>query len=841
MSDLEGFSVKPRKRSTLVDPIQIFESLTLRGSIKDIWGSQKDALKDWHEHRDAPDTQFDMTTGGGKTLVGLLAAQSLVNETRGKILYVCPTNQLVEQAARRAAECGISVATYSDGTWTDRDVFDDARGACVTNYHALFHPWSKFQSMDVSGIIFDDAHVAGNTIRSQFTLRIPRNHKAFEPLWKLFAPYFARAGLTNRLAEATSGNWRALLFVPLFEVWPAAAKLASILIDSGVEHEDKTKYNWEHLKDHLDRCVILISGMGIEIAPPVLPLHRMRYFQPGVRRIYLTATVPSPSEFIRAFGVSNARRIQPGGKAGDAQRQFLFMYGDEDVQRKEARELVKDRKACIITPSGRATEPWKDFGKIFDGEIGHTEIERFSASKTPEKLILIARYDGVDLPGDACRILILDRVPAGTGLFDRFIDESLSIEPLRRMRTATRIMQSIGRIFRSNTDHGAVLVCGTDLQQWLRDPKNQAYLPGLIQRQVQLGTELRKAVDEGRITCTSLLDGVLSGSKEWDRIYKSSIEDFDITAAPVPPAWLADVAIREQAAYRKLWEGDFAGAAADYAAVAEFALPHDARLAAWFRHWEGRCLERQKDTAGALKAYTDAANTRSELGRPKIAAGAGIVSAAAPVPGKQAERIAVGFDKRRAKTIAQLKTIQERLVNGPDTKPAEAAMHELGELLGMVSTRPDTASEDGTGPDVLWRYPEKSEGAALELKTDKKAVSKYTKKEDIGQFQDHVNYLAKKHPDEDFRLRIVGPRVPVSPESNPPDDLRISEVEQFQGVAQRTETFYQLLVNSDGNESTAVTAERWLNHFGLDWPNVVDSLESDLATDLQSLPPDEAK
>ncbi len=144
MGGLEGFSVTPRKRSTAVDPIQIFNSLTMRGTIKDIWGSQKDALREWQENRKQPDTQFEMTTGGGKTLVGLLAAQSLVNEGIGKVIFVCPTNQLVEQASRRAAECSIPVAAYGDGKWTHREIYDEARGCCITNYAAVFHPWSKF-------------------------------------------------------------------------------------------------------------------------------------------------------------------------------------------------------------------------------------------------------------------------------------------------------------------------------------------------------------------------------------------------------------------------------------------------------------------------------------------------------------------------------------------------------------------------------------------------------------------------------------------------------------------------------------------------------------------------
>ena len=162
----------------------------------------------------------------------------------------------------------------------------------------------------------------------------------------------------------------------------------------------------------------------------------------------------------------------------------------------------------------------------------------------------------------------------------------------------------------------------------------------------------------------------------------------------------------------------------------------------------------------------------------------------------------------------------------------------LGDLLGLVSTRPDSAGGDRTGPDVLWRYPEASEGVALELKTDKKVMAKYTKKEDIGQFQDHVNYLRKNHPKEEFRQRIVGPRLAVAEECNPPVELRISEVAQFRQLAVRLGSLYEFLNAAGGTEQRAVTVERWLKQLGLQWPRVIDALEAELATDLQSLPPD---
>ncbi len=77
-----------------IDPLEIFRKLKLRGSIENIWDPQAKALEKWHKNRTDSDVVLQMNTGGGKTLVGLLMAQSLANEKKGRVLYVCPNNQL---------------------------------------------------------------------------------------------------------------------------------------------------------------------------------------------------------------------------------------------------------------------------------------------------------------------------------------------------------------------------------------------------------------------------------------------------------------------------------------------------------------------------------------------------------------------------------------------------------------------------------------------------------------------------------------------------------------------------------------------------------------------------
>lgn len=70
---------------------------------------------------------------------------SLVNETAGQVLYVCPTNQLIEQGRIRAEECGLEVASYYEGNWSNEEAFSGAYGPCLTNYAAVFNGKSIFR------------------------------------------------------------------------------------------------------------------------------------------------------------------------------------------------------------------------------------------------------------------------------------------------------------------------------------------------------------------------------------------------------------------------------------------------------------------------------------------------------------------------------------------------------------------------------------------------------------------------------------------------------------------------------------------------------------------------
>ncbi len=69
------------KKAAPVEPIKLFESLpSLENTPNDLWRGQAEALTNWHAVRNSKDVLVSLNTGAGKTIVGLLIAQSLVNE-----------------------------------------------------------------------------------------------------------------------------------------------------------------------------------------------------------------------------------------------------------------------------------------------------------------------------------------------------------------------------------------------------------------------------------------------------------------------------------------------------------------------------------------------------------------------------------------------------------------------------------------------------------------------------------------------------------------------------------------------------------------------------------------
>lgn len=408
-----------------INPRDIFNALPKPPGINDLYASQAEVLDAWFLRRTDRDIVVKLHTGGGKTLVALLMAQSVMNEVGEPVLYLAPTNQLVEQVLAKSAEYGISAAPYTKGQPLSAE-FHDGKAVLVGSYEALFNGRSKFgvrgsaqEVVKVGAIMLDDAHVALSSVRRAFTLNISAAaHKAvYTELADRFRPAFKEVGRAGAFADIINGKEFGVIEVPSW-AWNRKLDEVQQYLAGGVDEIDP--FVWPFLRDNLGVCHCLFSKSGISITPIFPPVDLLPTFEECGRRIYMSATIADDSEIVRTFGAAQdaiAKPITSMSLAGVGERMILvpglmklgtpILPMVKDIATKLAESK---RGVAILTPSGPAAKEWTDIAEYPEKTKAVSEkVAAMQAGEAYGPLVLANRYDGVDLAGNACRFLVMDR------------------------------------------------------------------------------------------------------------------------------------------------------------------------------------------------------------------------------------------------------------------------------------------------------------------------------------------------------------------------------------------------------------------------------------------------
>lgn len=348
----------PKSFKKITDPIELFHNLKVNdSSINDLWLAQGDALREWNSKRIYDDVAIVLNTGAGKTLVGLLAAQSIVNETTEHVLYVCSSIQLVEQTAAKAEGYGLKVTTYIQGDF-DNSLYQRCLAPCITTYQAVFNGKSRFLQDNPKAIIFDDAHTAEHLLRDYFTLRIKKEKfsSLFSQITQLFQSYHTKIGTGVGYKETLKNQHYSQYLIPPFALYEQHNELERFLLDAKLNENIETMFSWEYLKDRIDLCSLFISGREIAFTPPVVPVKNIHFFQEGIHRLYLSATLAAGDKFVRTFG-KVPEIIAPKTTAGECERLIIIPSLNKNCRKDKdidiAKRIIRDKKALILVPSYR--------------------------------------------------------------------------------------------------------------------------------------------------------------------------------------------------------------------------------------------------------------------------------------------------------------------------------------------------------------------------------------------------------------------------------------------------------------------------------------------------------
>ena len=777
----------PSKRP--IAPIEIFERLpNLPGTPNDIWRGQTQALTDWHTHRKAQDILVSLNTGAGKTLVGLLIAQSLVNEGVENVVYVCATIDLVNQTSREARKIGLTCTTRVEGDF-DNDLFASGKSFCITTYHALFNGLSAIRRKFFPGaVIFDDAHVAEGILRQSLTIRIDRlkNEELFKGICSLLEPYFQTLQRRGEFNDTQDGNHSTMVFALPSALKECERQLQALFEQYRIQDHKELKYPFAYLKDKLDRCTIVFGNGACEIAPPFLPVLALDIFDRPVRRVYLSATLNFKTDIARAFGRVPEVAIEPRSDAGNGERLILFgrLLSGQEITSSFAKKLSRKHKTLIAVPSARLAREWSDVGQPPSAAEFSSELEKFRKAKEGA-FVLMSRVDGIDLPHDTCRTMIIDGLPAGGAFLERYQWEFLHMRNFHAARVANRLVQLFGRINRGRNDYGAFLLNGKELNSWLSNDRNLALLPELLQRQVLLGRSVQeqmKIVNEEKVF--EVIDAVLSRTPSWlqfygDNINQGYLDEEQVERTNAIEERLTEAALAEARFASSMWEGNFGEARRMLEETIEETARADTALAGWHSIWIGSCYELEGDLESAYLAYSRA---KKSLGRnlslpskPNEDSDV-IIETSSPFAASVYRVVGISSHEVYQR---ELKGLRARLhdLSGASPKRMEEAVRALGEILGFDASRPD--NDVGTGPDVLWIDKANKQSICFELKTDKIAPALYAKR-DISQGHDHLSWVQKNCPDcSCLGLLYVGSDGICDAAANPSQDMWLSNPTSF--------------------------------------------------------------
>ena len=158
-------------------------------------------------------------------------------------------------------------------------------------------------------------------------------------------------------------------------------------------------------------------------------------------------------------------------------------------------KLADSMNTVVLVPSRRRSDDWADIADVVTAGDGIADAVEKLRSGHVGLVVLINKYDGIDLPDEACRVLVIDGLPEAYGGIDRRDAVLLGESDAMVGRQLQRIEQGMGRGVRSAEDYCAVLLLGSRLTQLIADPDNFTRLGPTTRAQLELSREVARQLE----------------------------------------------------------------------------------------------------------------------------------------------------------------------------------------------------------------------------------------------------------------------------------------------------------------------------------------------------------
>lgn len=814
----------------LTDPFKVFERLDRRSDTGPLRPAQEHVLAEWHARRRGDrDLIVKLHTGQGKTIVGLLMLQSKLSEGVSPVLYLCPNKYLVDQTCEQAQRFGIAVVNGNTENELP-EAFLSGKKIYVCTVQKLFNGLTKFglktAAIQMGAVLMDDSHACIDSIKQACSIALKSDTQAYADLLQLFGPDLREQG-AGTYTDIRAGKSDALLLVPYW-AWIDWRDEVTAIIGKHSD-DDAIKFVWPVLRDMLDKCCCVVSGGGLEITPHVPPLNQFGSFHGAKHRIFMSATVTDDSFLVKGLRLSAATITNPITYPKEkwfGEKMILIPSlidpgtGREDVVKRFGKPSDTRNFGIVgLCPSTKVAELWRETGaEVAESGTIATHVQRLVAGEYGKTVCIVNRYDGIDLPDKACRILVLDSKPFSGGLMDRYNESCRPGSEVTAQRTARMIEQGIGRGVRGEKDYCAVILTGGDLVRAVQRGDVMKFYSSQTRRQIENGIEIAGMDEDARAHGVAGIDIVVNCVKQLlqrDEGWKDFYADrMGTVTHDKPNEAMLKLYAAELEAEAKAEEGRYAEARNVFQTVLDKNPTMSSEDRGWYTQEMARLLYRHSK-ADAAVLQTSAHRRNGYLLKPKEGM---VFRKLEPLSQKRVSMIIEWARqlKDHQDLMVRVQAILDDLRFGVDSDKFEQAFHELGEALGFASERPDKVWKQG--PDNLWclqagRY------LLVECKNEVKAERDEIAKAEAGQMNNSYAWFTGNYPGTAVDCVMVIPTKKVCKAAGFNMPVTVMGESRLRKLCKNVQGFFKEFTAADLNDLDPATVQKWLE-------------QHDLATDL---------
>jgi hypothetical protein len=661
-----------------------------------------------------------------------------------------------------------------------------------------------------------------------FTINLKRDHQVYQELLELFKDALPEQG-EGTFLEIINGDYNSFLPIPYWNWIDKSEEVLEII--SKYREESSIAFSWPFIKDSIKHCHAFISGQNIEITPIHIPIEKFSTFHNASHRILMSATTQDDSFFIKGLGfdieavknpLDNLEQIWSGEKM-----LLIPSLIDDSLDRTTivnalAKPSDKNYGVVSLVSSFSKSELYKNLESFVPtSEEVDPHVEHLKKGNYKNTIVFANRYDGIDLPDETCRILVIDGKPFFYSLADRYEEANRITSDSINIKIAQKVEQGLGRSVRGEKDYCIIFVIGGDLVKFLKSSRTNKYFSPQTQKQIEIGLEIAEmAVDElsdknqPMDALKDLMKQSLQRDEGWKEFYKEEMDKID---PEQNKSAIYETLVLERKAAVLNYAGDHAKSSVLIQKIVDTYCNNDSE-----KGWYLQLMARYKYLQSKVDSNTlqkSAFLKNHELLKPSEG-----------ITYQKLDFINENRIQRIIKHIKSFDSFEELKLNvegvlsdlefGTTAEKFESALQDLGLLLGFLSERPD--KEFKKGPDNLW-CGVSNQYFIFECKSEVNVERQEINKHEAGQMNTHCAWFESQYGDSSVKRILVIPTKNLSYHGDFTHEVEIMRRGKLKSLRSNVKAFFKEFNKYEIDSVSDEKIQEFLNAHQLDIESLINN------------------